>query len=51
VVVHFRGRVKDSAEIVDMIEVWVLGWRRDRIAAIREYKNKEEALTASEPAA
>jgi len=49
VVVHFHGRLKGSEDIVDMNEVWVLGWRGDRIIETREYKNKVEALKAVEP--
>lgn len=48
VLVHFRGRVKDGGDIVDMNEVWVLSWRRDKIIEIREYKNKAEAFEAAE---
>jgi ketosteroid isomerase-like protein len=50
VVVHFRGRLKGSGDIVDMNEVWVLKWRGDRIIEIREYKNKAEALKGIEQA-
>ena len=49
VLVHFRGRLKGSGEIVDMNEVWVLSWRGARIIEIYEYKNKAEALKAVEP--
>jgi ketosteroid isomerase-like protein len=49
VLVHFRGRIKGSAHIVDMNEVWVLSWRGDRIIEISEYKNEAEALKAVEP--
>jgi ketosteroid isomerase-like protein len=51
VLVHFRGRIKRSAQIVDMNEVWVLSWRGDRIIEIYEYKNEAEALKAVEPPA
>jgi hypothetical protein len=46
VLVHFRGRLQGSREIVDMNEVWVLSWCGDRIIEIREYKSKAEALKA-----
>jgi ketosteroid isomerase-like protein len=48
VLVHFHGCIKGSEDIVDMNEVWVLGWRSDKIIEIREYKNKAEALEAAE---
>jgi ketosteroid isomerase-like protein len=46
VLVHFRGRLEGSDDIVDMNEVWVLSWHGDRIIEIRQYKNKAEALNA-----
>jgi ketosteroid isomerase-like protein len=48
VLVHFQGRVKGSGHVVDMTEVWVLGWRGDRLIEIREYKDEAEALKAVE---
>jgi ketosteroid isomerase-like protein len=43
-VIHFRGRIKGSRQNVDMDEVWVYGWREDKVIEIREYRTKEEAL-------
>ncbi|HME02200.1 MAG TPA: nuclear transport factor 2 family protein [Solirubrobacteraceae bacterium] len=43
-VVHFRGRIKGSRQEVDMDEVWVYGWRDEKVIEIREYRTKDEAL-------
>ena len=43
-VVQFRGRIKGSGREVDMDEVWVYSWRREKVIEIREYRTKEEAL-------
>jgi hypothetical protein len=48
VLVHFHGRIKGSGDRVDIDEVWVRGWRSDKIIELREYKNKAEALEAAE---
>ena len=44
VVLHFHGRVKGSRQEVAMDEVWVYGWRQEKVVEIREYRTKDEAL-------
>ncbi len=41
---HFRGRIKGSAQEVDMDEIWVYTWRDQKVIEIREYRTKDEAL-------
>jgi ketosteroid isomerase-like protein len=48
-VLHFRGRIKGSGQEVEMDEVWVYGWRGEKVIEIREYRTKEEALQSLEP--
>lgn len=50
VLLRFRGRIKGSGQEVDMDEVWVYGWRGEKVIEIREYRTKDEALRSLEPA-
>jgi len=43
---RLRGRVKGSAQTVEMDEVWVYRWRDQKAIEIREYATKDEALRA-----
>jgi ketosteroid isomerase-like protein len=43
-VLRLRGRVKGSAQAVEMDEVWVYRWRDEKAIEIREYATKDEAL-------
>jgi ketosteroid isomerase-like protein len=46
VAVHFHTRIEGTGASLDMDEVWVLGWRDDKIIEIREYNSRDEALKA-----
>jgi ketosteroid isomerase-like protein len=42
--VHLHGKMRGTEQELDMDEVWVLGWRDERIVEIREFNTREEAL-------
>ena len=42
--VHLHGQIRGTEQELDMDEVWVLGWRDERIVEIREFNTTEEAV-------